>query len=148
MAYPSIHTDNLAIPSTINNTQQARQLHADLVSHHAQKRSSLTLTTTPHRGISFAQEKRLYELPYISNAFLVELKKIGLYAPLSYWRSEKDWGTADFDTAYQVINLAKRTQQSLIQWLPFHPSSHNNHLRFLSQVPLTDLFLRLYREFL
>jgi 4-alpha-glucanotransferase len=66
-----------------------------------------------------------YSTDYVSYPFL-GLRSMGLFAPLSYWRSGDDTGIGDIDTLYKVIDFAKDTDQSVIQMLPLNLPSADN----------------------
>ncbi|MBL0059630.1 MAG: 4-alpha-glucanotransferase [Elusimicrobia bacterium] len=53
-------------------------------------------------------------------------RTMGIFAPLSYWRSRSDWGVGDFDTFAQVVAFAKKTKQRVLQILPLqYPTADN-----------------------
>jgi len=61
----------------------------------------------------------------LSRAYL-GIKTLGIFAPLSYFRSENDWGTGDLDTLSAVITFASRMNIGVIQILPLNvPISDN-----------------------
>ena len=64
-------------------------------------------------------------ITYVSNSFL-GIRSMGLFAPMSYWRSAGDPGIGDIDTFYKVIDFAKKAKQGIIQILPLNLPSIDN----------------------
>ena len=54
-----------------------------------------------------------------SNAFL-GIRSLGLFAPLSYWRSQDDWGIGDLDVFIKVVEFAKQMHASILSLLPLN----------------------------
>ncbi len=81
--------------------------------------SDAPLTTTPERlGLVLPAPATTetppgpYSLPFLG------FRGMGLFAPLSYWRSRTDWGMGDLDAFEQVVRFAKKTKQRVLQVLP------------------------------
>ncbi len=59
------------------------------------------------------------ELSDLCRSFL-GLKCLGIFAPLSYFRGERDWGIGDLDTLSSVIRFASSSRLSVVQLLPLN----------------------------
>lgn len=79
------------------------------------RRRLICLTRTRRDG----DKKGSDALSSASKPFL-GIRSMGLFAPLSYWRSETDWGIGDLDVLVDVVGFAKKTNQSTIQLLPLN----------------------------
>ena len=55
----------------------------------------------------------------ISKAFL-GIRSLGIFAPLSYWKSKEDWGIGDADVLLRVIAFAKQHKISVLSMLPLN----------------------------
>ncbi|QTA86121.1 4-alpha-glucanotransferase [Desulfonema magnum] len=60
-----------------------------------------------------------------SKAFL-GIRSMGLFAPLSYWRSQHDSGIGDLDVLLKVIAFAKKTHISVLSLLPLNIPLYDN----------------------
>jgi 4-alpha-glucanotransferase len=60
-----------------------------------------------------------FSIQKAAGAFL-GLRSLGLFAPLSYWRSRDDWGIGDLDVLLEVIEFAKKTRVSVLSLLPLN----------------------------
>lgn len=61
----------------------------------------------------------------VSKAFS-GVRSMGLFAPLSYWRSRDDWGIGDLDVLLKVIGFAKKARISILSLLPLNIPLQDN----------------------
>ncbi len=60
-----------------------------------------------------------------SKAFL-GIRTMGVFAPLSYWKSKDDWGIGDMDVLLKVVEFAKKERISILSMLPLNFPTHDN----------------------
>jgi 4-alpha-glucanotransferase len=51
---------------------------------------------------------------------------MGVFAPLSYWKSKDDWGIGDMDVLLKVVEFAKKERISILSMLPLNFPTHDN----------------------
>jgi len=66
-----------------------------------------------------------FPLEKASKAFM-GIRSMGLFAPLSYWRSSEDWGVGDADVLSKVIEFAKKVRISVLSMLPLNIPLRDN----------------------
>ncbi|MDM8551051.1 4-alpha-glucanotransferase [Desulfobacterales bacterium HSG2] len=66
-----------------------------------------------------------FSVKKVSKAFS-GIRSMGLFAPLSYWRSRDDWGIGDLDVLLKVTEFAKKVRISILSMLPLNFPLHDN----------------------
>ena len=54
------------------------------------------------------------------------IRTMGVFAPLSYWKSKDDWGIGDMDVLLKVVEFAKKERISILSMLPLNFPTHDN----------------------
>ena len=74
---------------------------------------------------SRVKSNRRYRIDKVSRGFL-GVRSMGLFAPLSYLRTEEDWGVGDLDALMMWVEFAKKAGVSLISLLPLNLPMDDN----------------------